>query len=60
MNETTKYLTVAEVADMLDVSPKTVYKYIKEKKLRAGKIGRSWKIQESDLEDYKERCFNIK
>lgn len=48
------YLTVAEVAELLHTSTKTVYKYIKEGQLIAVKYGRSYVIEAADLEAFKE------
>lgn len=44
--------TVKEVAIILKVSYRTVWNYIKEGKLKAGKIGREWKVVESDLKQF--------
>lgn len=45
-------LTAAEVAEILRVSTKTVYKLIKEKSLPAVKVGRENRIVKSQLIDY--------
>ena len=45
-------LTAAEVAEILRVSTKTVYKLIKEKALPAVKVGRENRIAKSQLIDY--------
>lgn len=37
-------MSVQVVADRLEVSERTIYKYIKEKKLEAVMIGRLWRI----------------
>lgn len=41
--------TLPEVAAMLKVSRKTVYRYIESGKLKATKIGQ-WRIKKSDLD----------
>jgi len=43
-----KLYTIQEVADILKVSKKSVYRYIKSGKLEATKIGQ-WRIKEEDL-----------
>lgn len=53
------YLTVGEVAELLGTSTKTVYKYIREAKLVASKIGKSWKIKREDLEEFERSCSNV-
>lgn len=45
-------LTVAETAEILRVSTKTVYKMIKENTLPAVKVGRENRIAKSNLIDY--------
>jgi excisionase family DNA binding protein len=42
-------LTAAEVAEILDIHPRTVGEYIKEGKLRAFQLGGGWKISEGAL-----------
>ena len=44
--------TVKEVAIILKVTYRTVWNYIKEGKLKAGKIGREWKVAETDLREF--------
>ena len=46
---TEKLLTIEEVADRLNLAPRTIYRYIKEEKLTARKIGRRWQVKEEDL-----------
>jgi excisionase family DNA binding protein len=47
-----KVYTVDEVAERLDVSVKTVRRYIYAGKISASKIGNQWRISEGQLEDY--------
>jgi excisionase family DNA binding protein len=42
-------LTAAEVAEILDVHPRTVGEYVRDGKLEAFQIGGSWKISEGAL-----------
>lgn len=48
------YYTVEQVSDMLDIHPKTIQRYIREGKLRAAKIGKSWRIAGHDLSVFME------
>jgi excisionase family DNA binding protein len=48
-------LTVQQVADKLELSERTVYKYIKEKRIKAVRIGRLWRIS---LDAYFSFVFN--
>lgn len=45
-------LTVEEVADILRVSPQTVRKLIREKKLRTVRVGVQIRIRQSELERF--------
>jgi excisionase family DNA binding protein len=47
-----KYLTVAEVASLLRVSNMTVYRLIEAGDLPAGRVGKSFRIREVDLDKY--------
>ena len=46
------FLTADEVAEMLHVSRRSVWGWIRQGKLKAAKLGRSWLIRESDFEDF--------
>jgi len=43
------YYTVEQVSEMLSIHPKTIQRYIREGKLRATKIGKSWRVTGHDL-----------
>lgn len=45
-------LTIEEVAEILKVTAKTVYKLISTGNLRAGKVGSQWRIKQSDLNTF--------
>ena len=47
-------LTAAEVADLMRVSKMTVYRLIKAGELPAVRVGKSYRIFESDLDAYLE------
>lgn len=47
-----KVYTLDEVADILQLTRRTLYSYIKEGKLKAVKIGKYWRISEKNLEDF--------
>ena len=47
-----KYLTSEQVAALLQVHPFTVLKYLKSGKLEGVKIGRVYRIKESDVEKF--------
>ena len=43
------YLTVEQISEMLNIHPKTIQRYIREGKLRAVKVGKSWRVNGHDL-----------
>lgn len=49
-----KYYSVEQVSDMLSMHPKTIQRYIREGKLRANKVGKSWRITGHDLSIFAE------
>lgn len=44
-----QYYTVERVSQMLTIHPKTIQRYIREGKLRASKVGKSWRVTGHDL-----------
>lgn len=51
----TKTITVQEAAAALNLSVATIRNYIRDGKLKAVKLGRVWRIKESDLNALAER-----
>ena len=47
-----KLLTTQEIADYLGLTQRTIYTYIQSGSLRAVKVGREWRIKESELEAF--------
>lgn len=45
------FYSVEKVAEMLDVHPQTIRRWIKSGKLKATKPGQSYKIRKEDLEE---------
>ena len=52
-----RFLTVAEVADMLRVSSMTVYRLIKSGELRAIRVGKSYRLAEDEVDRYLAQGF---
>lgn len=52
-----KFLTVAEVAAMMCVSKMTVYRLVHNGELPAVRVGRSFRVKESDVDEYLRRSF---
>ena len=53
-----RYYTVDKIAKMLSMHPKTIQRYIREDKLHAKKVGKSWRVYEQDLKVFME-CSDI-
>ncbi len=47
-----KTYTLKEVADILKVTRRSIYNYIKGGKLKAVKIGREWRVTEDALKEF--------
>lgn len=47
-----KFVTVAEVAEMLRVSNMTVYRLIQAGQIGSVRVGRSYRIREADVDRY--------
>ena len=51
-SDRTRWLTIADVAELLQVSDRTVQRWIKTGELAAHQLGRQWRISTRDLEEY--------
>lgn len=54
-NTEVKAYTTEEVQDILKITKRTLYNYIKNNQIKAIKLGRSWRITEDALKDFLER-----
>ena len=45
-------LTIDDVAQKLNLSKRTIYKYVYEGTLPAIKLGNKWQFREQDIEDF--------
>jgi excisionase family DNA binding protein len=50
--ERPRFMTVAEVAQLMRVSTMTVYRLIKAGDLPATRVGKSYRITETDVDEY--------
>lgn len=50
--ENIKVYTLNEVKKLLKVSLRTLYRYIKDGKLKSTKIGNKWIVTEENLKDF--------
>ncbi len=49
-----QFYSVEQIATMLDLHPKTVQRYMREGRLKAQKIGKSWRVAGHDLSVFAE------
>jgi excisionase family DNA binding protein len=54
-----KLYTIDEIAEILKVTQRTIYNYIKSGSLKAIKIGKYWRVKQSDLEQFLEFGTNL-
>jgi excisionase family DNA binding protein len=48
-------MTVAQVAEYLQISEMTTYKLVQEGKIPAFKVGRHWRVKKEDLSEFIEK-----
>lgn len=49
-----QYYSVEQIAEMIDMHPKTIQRYIREGRLKAQKIGKAWRVTGHDLSTFVE------
>lgn len=54
-----KFLKLEQVAEILQVSIRSLYRYIAEGKIKATKVG-YWRISEKDLEEFVRKNSNLR
>lgn len=54
-----QWLSVEEVAKLLQVHSNTIRRAIREKQLRANKIGKNWRITREAVEEYVAKRSNM-
>lgn len=59
MQTTDRLLTVHEVAGIMRVSNMTVYRLIRAGDLRAARVGRGYRIRESEVDAYLDRSVSL-
>ena len=50
--EEIKAYSIEEVSQILKVTRRTLYTYLKDGRLRATKIGKEWRVRHQDLEAF--------
>jgi putative resolvase len=52
MSDKIRFYTVKEVCEVLKIKPLTVYRWLKAGKLKAVKIGKSYRVEQSEFEKF--------
>lgn len=52
MAKSKEVLTVKDIAEYMDMHPMTIYKYVKEGRIPAFKIGSSWRIRKDSIQKW--------
>ena len=52
MAEKMKVYTIEELVEVLQVTRRTIYNYLKDGKLKAVKMGKYWRVTEKQLEEF--------
>lgn len=52
MAETMKVYTLEELVEILKVTKRTLYNYIKEGRLKAVKMGKYWRVTQNQLDSF--------
>lgn len=47
-----KFYSLEEVSEILDVTVRTLYRYIKDERLKANKVGGRWLVTQENLEKF--------
>lgn len=53
-------MNIEEVAKYLDVSPVSIYRYVKQKKIPASRVGKFWRFRKDKIDAWLERQENIR
>lgn len=57
--EDIKVYTLQEVADIMKVSRQTIYNYVTNKRLRATKYGKEYRVTDADLQEFIKNGRNL-
>ena len=52
MSKNLEIYTLEEIAELLQVTRRTIYTWIKDGKLKAFKVGRGWRVSRADLDSF--------
>lgn len=53
------FLTVKEAAKKLRIHPETVRRFIREKKIKGYKVGKSILLKQNDMDSFVSKCISV-
>lgn len=60
MAKAKQVMTIRDIAEYMDVHPMTIYKYVKQGKIPAFKIGASWRIRKDSIKKWMEESEKLR
>jgi len=54
-----KMYTISDLSKILGVDRRSIYRYLKDGKIKAVKFGRQWRISEADLKELLDRGISV-
>lgn len=54
-----EYFTPAQIAKRLQITERTIYRWLDDKQLKGVKLGRVWRVKAKDLEDFLRERENV-
>ncbi len=51
-------LTLKEIANYLDVSPTSIYRYIKQGKIPVTRVGKQWRFRKTRIDEWLKKMEN--
>lgn len=51
-----KVFTLDELAEILTISKRSLYRFIKNGRLKGVRIGKAWRVTQAQLDDFLESC----
>lgn len=60
MDNELKVYSLEEIAEIIGVTKRTMYTYVKDGKLKAVKIGKNWRVSYENLKEFLDKGTNKK
>ncbi len=60
MDKTKPIMNVKEVAKYLDVHPISIYRYVKQRKIPASRVGKFWRFRKESIDAWLKKQENLR